>query len=359
MPSVYIVKETKVPSSFRVQQVRGMFDLDNEVIRNEWNSEIPIEERQWGIGLIVGPSGSGKTTLAKEAFPQMRFHEGFEWPSEQSVLDGFGSQLETKEIVSMLNAVGFSSPPSWLKPFRVLSNGQKFRAELARCALENKSGVIFDEFTSVVDRDVARIGCAALEKALRRKEAPPFIAVSCHYDIIDWLQPDWVFNVGSQRFDWRLRSRRPEIRLDVFRTTASAWRVFREHHYLDHALSSAAACYVATWDGKPVAFTSVIHFPHPKCSNFKREHRTVVLPDFQGVGIGNILSEYVAAIYTKQGFRFISTTSAPAMLRHRANSPRWRVNRFGHASRRVGPKALFNAARNSGKRITAGFEFIG
>ena len=356
MPRCHIVRESKISDSFRVAQVRGMFDYQAETTRHEWDSFLPVEDRPWKIGLIVGPSGSGKTTLAREAFQLMRFHEGFTWDGG-TVIDGFPPEITTKNLCMTLNSVGFSSPPSWLKPFYVLSNGQKFRAELARCILTNNTGVVFDEFTSVVDRDVAKIGCAAIEKAIRKKESPPFVAVSCHYDIIDWLQPDWVFDVGAQRFEWRERRQRPEIKLDISRTTTAAWEVFRPYHYLDHHIHKYAECFIATWESKPVAFVSVLHFPHPSCSKFKREHRTVVLPDFQGVGIGNKISEFVAEIYKQNGYRFISTTSAPSMIMHRSKSPFWRTHRFGNASR-PGPNGI-KRMTVSAKRITAGFEFIG
>jgi ABC-type polar amino acid transport system ATPase subunit/GNAT superfamily N-acetyltransferase len=359
MPSVHIIRKSEIADSFRVQQIRGMFDYQRENIVHEWKSVLPIEEKSWSVGLIVGPSGAGKTTLASEAFPLFSFHSGFEWDPKKAVVDGFLDNIDTKAIVAMFNAVGFSSPPHWLKPFHHLSNGQKFRVELARCLIENKTGLIFDEFTSVVDRDVAKIGCAAISKALRRKDGPPFIAVSCHYDIIDWLEPDWVFDVGSQSFEWRSRRRFPEIVLRVYKTNTSTWNFFREYHYLDHTISQAAQCFVATWNEKPIAFTSVVHFPHPSCATFKREHRTVVLPDFQGVGIGNRFSEFVASYYKKQGFRFISTTSSPAMIQHRAKSKLWKTHRFGYINV-PGKSALKSISKTlSAKRITAGFEFIG
>lgn len=355
MPTLNIVRESKIEPSFRVAQIRGMFDYSRDSVRHEWNTCLPIEQKPWSIGLIVGPSGCGKTTLAKEAFESFYFHTRFDWPEEKAFVDGFDTQCETKQIVSTLNAVGFSSPPHWLKPFAHLSNGQKFRAELARCLLSNASGIVFDEFTSVVDRDVAKIGCAAISKHLRKKGSPPFVAVSCHYDIIDWLDPDWVFDVGNQRFEWRERRRFPSIVIELHETTSSAWRIFREHHYLDHALHKAAKCFIATWNEKPVAFVSVLHFPHPTCAKFKREHRTVVLPDFQGVGIGNRVSERVAEYYVGKGFRFVSTTSAPGMIQHRAKSPKWRMHRVGHAAR---PGKTKISAKTSHRRFSAGFEFV-
>lgn len=358
MPTFHIVRESKILESFRVAQVRGMFDYQNPIIRHEWKSSTPIETMNWTIGVIVGPSGSGKTTLAREAFTEIPFHNGFEWRDNCAILDNFDEDKDTKDIVKALNSVGFSSPPHWLKPFAHLSNGQKFRAELARCILENEKGTVFDEFTSVVDRDVAKIGCAAVSKAIRANDdKKKFVAVSCHYDIIDWLDPDWVFDVGTQKFTGRCRRRFPEIKLDIFQSATSAWAAFREHHYLDHQIHKAAQCFVAIWQGKPVGFCSVLHFPHAQVANFKREHRTVILPDFQGVGIGNRLSEFVASHYKSRGFRFISTTSAPSMIMHRSRSNNWRCHRFGNAAKAT--KTQTTHKGSSSKRKSGGFEYIG
>lgn len=357
MPTIDIIKKFKIPESFRVQQIRGMFDYQHKEVKHHWKSELPVEKKKWDIGLIVGPSGSGKTTLAKEAFSNMRFHESFEWSSKNVMVDDFESDLDIKQITSMLNSVGLSSPPSWLKPFHVLSNGQQFRTELARCILNNKTGVIFDEFTSVVDRDVAKISCAAISKTLRRKKSPPFVAVSCHYDIIDWLQPDWVFDVGTQQFNWRERTPRPEIHIDVYKTTTESWEIFRTHHYLDHNIHKAAQCYIAMFNDKAVGFASVLHFPHSSSKFMKREHRTVVLPDFQGVGIGNKLSELVADFYTRQGFKFYSTTSAPAMIWHRKKSKNWITVRFGRV-KPISKTGITRLKANSKNRVTASFKYI-
>ena len=99
------------------------------------------------------------------------------------------------EITKMFYAVGFGSVPSWLKPYSVLSNGEKMRVDLERSLLESDF-VVFDEFTSVVDRQVAQTASLAVSKAIRRM-GKQFVAVSCHYDIRDWLEPDWVFDTDT------------------------------------------------------------------------------------------------------------------------------------------------------------------
>ena len=357
MPSGHVVRRSPVVRSFRVDQVRGMFDISEKPeVLTEWNVSIPIEAEAWQIGAIVGASGSGKTTIATELFKHAHLHTAFEWDSSKSILDDFPSDIETREVVEMLSSVGLSSPPHWLKPFAHLSNGQKFRVELARLLLSRHETVLFDEFTSVVDRDVAKVCCSALAKTIRRRQRPQLVAISCHFDILDWLQPDWVFDVSANRFELRRLLRRPEIKLNVYRTHYSAWSLFRGHHYLDTTINKAAACYVALWNDRPVAFASFLPFVHAQVKRAKREHRTVVLPDFQGVGIGNKLSEFIGELCIRSGFRYFSTTSHPSMIRHRSKSPLWSIHRFGHAAMK-GFGDFWPSRSN--KRATAGFEYIG
>jgi hypothetical protein len=102
----------------------------------------------------------------------------------------------------------------------------------------------------------------------------------------------------------------------------------------------------------------VLPWPHPSKPGW-REHRTVCLPDYQGVGVGNAMSEFIAGIYRATGKPYYSTTSHPAMIHHRARSPLWRMARkpglTGGSSRR------FSAMRKTAAidRLTAGFEYAG
>ena len=115
-------------------------------------------------------------------------------------LNDFPERLSVKEIGAALCSSGFSEPPSWLKSYAVLSQGQKMRVDIAMALCLPQSLVVFDEFTSTVDRTVAQIGSYAVGRAVRRHPGKQFIAVSCHFDILDWLEPDWVYNVDSCEF---------------------------------------------------------------------------------------------------------------------------------------------------------------
>lgn len=197
MPSFDIIKENKADkTSFRVQSVIGMFDLNSEHIKERFIGDIELPD-EWNVGIIVGASGTGKTTIMRELFSDYVV-ENNEYKS-QSVIDDMPKNKTVKEITQAFNSVGFSSPPSWLKPYNVLSNGEKMRVDLANGILSDKDVIVFDEFTSVVNREVAKIGSYAIQKAIR-KTNKKFIAVGCHYDVIDWLEPDWVFCTDDMSF---------------------------------------------------------------------------------------------------------------------------------------------------------------
>jgi ABC-type glutathione transport system ATPase component len=188
--------ESNVKLTPRVKQLREIFDLpmDEKVVR-DWEVNLPDADFDWNIGLVVGPSGSGKTQLAK-AFWGDFIADKYDWPHDGAVIDGFHESIDVNEVAQLLTNVGFSSPPSWLRPFHTLSNGEQFRAALARSIVDPREIVVIDEFTSVVDRTVAQIGSSAFAREIRKRQKH-VILLSCHYDVIDWLQPDWIYYVDE------------------------------------------------------------------------------------------------------------------------------------------------------------------
>ncbi len=275
-----ITVESPIALSPRVAQVCGMFDLAIEqTSRVQWTVSLPLDERPWNIGLIAGPSGCGKSTIARHFWPR-HVHRDFSWPRDAALLDGFPAALSIKDVTALLSAVGFSSPPAWLRPFHVLSTGQQFRVTLARLLAEAPELAVMDEYTSVVDRTVAQIGSAALAKVIRGR-GQRFIAVTCHDDVEAWLQPDWVYRPAENAFTWRCLRRRPTITLDIVRCRTSTWRLFAAHHYLSHKLNPGAVCFLATWNERPVAFSAWLPFVGAGPPT-RREHRTVTLPGLSG-----------------------------------------------------------------------------
>ena len=306
----------------RVLQLSGMFDVPvRDRMGSEWNVDLPIEDKEWSVGLVVGPSGSGKSSLARALWPEAD-RPADTWTPDESVVDNFPKGMGIREVVDLLTAVGLGSPPAWIRPYRTLSTGEAFRASLARALAETDGLVVVDEFTSTVDRQVAKVASHAVQKAVR-KRGKQLIAVTCHYDVIDWLQPDWVYDTAAQKSAWRSVQPHPRIELDVHRADRSIWPVFAPHHYLSKDISRSAQCYAAFVNGQPVAFASYLHFPHWGTRNIKMAHRIVTLPDWQGLGIGMRLAEFVGEDLWSKGFRFRITSAHPAVKSYCVRSRRW------------------------------------
>ena len=368
MPRLDVVVSCPVHGSFRVEQVAGMFDVPlAEKVSERFAVDVPGTEEAWEIGLVVGPSGSGKSTIARRAFCEALYTPR-DWPADRAVVDGLGD-LPIKQITGLFTAVGFSSPPSWVKPYHVLSGGEQFRCDLARafsvgCRTEEGDAepgtmarpiVAFDEFTSVVDRNVARVGAAAIAKAIRSgRTACRFVAVTCHYDVAEWLEPDWVVDMATRQLTWG-RLRRPPIRLSLVRCQRRAWDRFARHHYLSGSLSFGARCYLALWEDEPVAFCAVL--PVIASRGKWRLSRVVTLPDYQGIGIGTRVAEGLAEEYLAGGKRFFVTTGHPGMIAHCRDSEQWRIVRV----KRTGSRASIDLAnyRGTGMRSVVSFEYRG
>ena len=350
MPNFNILRESKPKKTFRVASVMGKFDLQTEHIKEQFKGNIEFTD-SWQIGLIVGSSGSGKTTIAKELF-ENAYVTQFNYKAE-TILDDMPKDISIDHITKTFNSVGFSSPPSWLKPYKVLSNGEKMRVDLANALLRPDDLIVFDEFTSVVDRTVARIGSYAMQKAIRKSDKQ-FIAVTCHNDVQDWLLPDWVFNTDSmtfQKFEGQKKNR-PKIEFKIFHTRdKSVWRVFAKHHYLSHKHNNAAHVYLAYIDDKLAGYISIIHLPN-KVKKLKRVHRLVVMPDYQGIGIGGRLLDYIAKKYTDDGFVFSITTSAPSLIFALKKRHDWKCY---HHGRSLTVDKLSSGSQN---RITTAFRYI-
>jgi GNAT superfamily N-acetyltransferase len=490
MPIHHIHLSTPIQPSFRTEQVAGLFDLSLDDLAGErfahtLTAELPGLDEDWTIGAIVGPSGSGKTTLARAAYGDA-LYEPAPWPENVAVIEALDQSsnpkseigaptpvghLKLKHLLRVLTAVGLASPPSWLKPYRVLSTGERFRADLARALLAagvqeskfevqsphrdstlniepgtlNPGLLVIDEFTSTLDRTVACTASFALAKFLRAASAsnlkseigaptpvghPKFIALSCHTDFLPWLAPDWILDLGGEARSpmgetERRRDRetergrntndcpslhpsvapslhphwprgslhRPALRLAIRRVPQRLWPHFARHHYLSGGLSTAATCYAAFLDGvtegrrggetEPTESSLHLSFPPSLCprpqsldcgpslpaafcavlatlgwKRTKRVTRLVVLPEFQGLGIGPRLAEAVAAAQAAKGNRVTITASHPSVLAWCSRSPRWRyvgLKKTGSTRQQLGPRAI----RCSTGRAVASFEWVG
>lgn len=198
MPSFDIIKNWVPEQSFRTESIKSQFTLQDVKLQKRFTGSIPIEGTDWKIGLIVGRSGTGKSSIAKQQWPNEYIKE-LQYTAANFVND-FPKECSISEITTALCNVGFASPPDWLKKYDALSQGEKMRVDLARALCLPQKLIVFDEFTSVIDREIAKVASLAINKAIKHSDKQ-FIAVTCHYDIEEWLQPDWVFYTDTMTFD--------------------------------------------------------------------------------------------------------------------------------------------------------------
>lgn len=188
---------TKVKTDEFTAMVENNFDYKFTGESKIYPYELPKLPDDFNICCIVGASGSGKSTMLRE-FDSNIYNFESKYYDDNAIVSNF----KTPEIASeRLSASGLNSMPVWCRPRRVLSVGEGFRADLA---LNLDSYKIFDEFTSTIDRNVAKSTCNGIQRYIRKNGIHNMIFCSCHKDFIPFLKPDIVIDLDYEKvFDCR------------------------------------------------------------------------------------------------------------------------------------------------------------
>lgn len=347
MTRVEIRHRTSDFSSYRAARVKSLFNAESGC-NFDLTADLDLSG-EWQIGVVVGASGSGKTSIGRVIFGDDLIHDYSQgWDRDKPIVDCIAPDGDFNEVTGALANVGLGDVPAWLRPFHVLSNGQQFRAGLARVICEKPEKIVIDEFTSVVDRQIAKIGSQAFQKAWRRTNPKgQVVLLTPHYDILDWVQPDWVYDTSANKFDRGCLWQRPEINLEIFKTNSSYWRYFKSHYYLDLPMPPAAEYFVGTVDGELACHLAVAPFFH---NGYYRATRLVTMPEWQGAGVGMRFLNWICE-YHLQGngrrnkpYPTIFHTSHPQLCRALRHSKKWRQT-----------SANLYASENGGKGKGKGF----
>jgi ABC-type ATPase with predicted acetyltransferase domain len=258
-----------------LDEIKSRYDIKDYVEPKVNIPELPTE----GIVLIVGTSGSGKSTILRS----LTDAKSSIYSHDSEVIDNFSTPERGEEL---LLACGLRTIPAWFRPPSTLSNGEYHRFEMA-LALDQGVNIV-DEFTSVVDRDTAKSLALSIRKFYdKRGTTDPLYIASCHRDIIDWLDPDWVYDTDLQKLDNRrslLRlGTRPELALTIRSTSPDYWRYFSKYHYLDTNMSRSVHCYVLLLGDKPSMSTRA-------CDTSVKQHILVLVSIDRSLPYGELLA---------------------------------------------------------------------
>lgn len=357
-------------NSYRAARVKSLFNAENGC-NFDFEADIDLPDA-WQIGVVVGPSGSGKTSIGRVIFGEDLIHDYTQgWTPDKPIIEEIAPGGDFNEVTGALANVGLGDVPAWLRPFRVLSNGEQFRAGLARLICAKPDRVVVDEFTSVIDRQIARIGSQAFQKAWRRTNPNgKVVLLTPHYDILDWVQPDWVLDTRTKAFERGRLRQRPKMELQIFKTNGSYWKYFKPHYYLDLPMPPAAEYFVGTVEGELACHVAVSPM---FTSGGYRATRLVTMPEWQGAGVGVKFLEWVCQYHLegngRRGHKYPTYfhTSHPQLCMALRKGKRWTqvsANLYGGNKAR----SARSMRKSSGKmnlgygghfRAVQGFKYLG
>ena len=364
-------------NSYRAARVKSLFNAESGC-----NFDLEIDNvdlsGDWNIGVVVGPSGSGKTSIGRQIFGENKIYDYTQgWSPDKPIIDDIAPNGDFNEVTAALANVGLGSVPSWLRPFRVLSNGEQFRAGLAKIVCEKPDEIVIDEFTSVIDRQIARIGSQAFQKAWRRGNPKgKVVLLTPHYDILDWIQPDWVIDTKTKTFVRGVLRQRPKINLDIWQVDRSYWKFYKPHYYLDLPEPVAAMHFIGTVDGELACH--IVVAPRFEVHGY-RATRLVTMPEWQGAGVGSKFLNFIAQYHLdgngRGGHKYVTYfhTSHPQLCAYLRHSQKWvQVSAvlYGGNKKKSGESILRSQKRKKSKlvcgagygghfRAVQGFKYIG
>lgn len=317
--------ESAVSRSFRCQKAANSLDIDVEK-KSVHEFGVAAElDTPYNLGLIVGASGSGKTTLAKSIWGPDCF--AFELDESRPIIDQFPEHMSYDDCAEMLAGIGLTSVVCWIRPVNTLSNGQKTRA-IAALQMARRDTFVVDEWTSVVDRTVAKAMSNCLQRFARKHEARRVVACSCHYDVIEWLNPDWIIDCNKQSFTdrrslWRDFKRSEQLEFEIAEIDGASWRYFSRYHYLSEKLPGGHCRYFGLFHGADqIGFQCFANYvPHRKGTPMQmHSNRTVIHPDYVGLSLGMKVINITSRIMKERGFdvwaKFSSVPIYRGFLKH-------------------------------------------
>jgi ABC-type transport system involved in cytochrome c biogenesis ATPase subunit/GNAT superfamily N-acetyltransferase len=294
------------------------------------NVELKIGSRD--IVYITGDSGSGKSVLLR----QMKADLGenavdvadIQVDSDKPLIDTVGKTVE--EGLELLSRVGLNDAFLFVRRFRELSDGQRYRYRIAKLLESEKQWWVLDEFCATLDRDTAKIVAFNLQK-LARQQGIAVLAATTHTDLFEDLKPSVHIH---KRFGKEIQvnyypneplkdcSLLKQIRIEE--GTTKDYKILSDFHYRSHHVGAVRKIFravrgdeicgiiVYTYPGIGVAGRRQI-LPKMEISELNQKlsniMRVVVHPKYRTIGLGQKL---VRETLEKCGTPCVETTAVMA-----------------------------------------------
>jgi ABC-type lipoprotein export system ATPase subunit/GNAT superfamily N-acetyltransferase len=307
--SFNISYETRTQLTPRTVVVAEAFGLGIDETRKfpVLNAELKIGPQD--IVYVTGDSGSGKSVLLRairrdlgdEAVDMADVHTY----STKPLIETIGATVE--EGLQLLSRVGLNDAFLFLRTYKQLSDGQKYRYRIAKLIESGKQWWLMDEFAATLDRDTAKIIAFNLQK-LARRQGKAVIAATTHDDLFDDLQPSVHVH---KRFGEEIQINYNEVKpsaecslvkeMQVRRGKHEDWRSLSRFHYRSHHVAAPREIY-CLWRGNELCGVIVYAFPPPNCSGRHQVlpkmslkelneclsiiSRVVVHPKYRTIGLG-------------------------------------------------------------------------
>ncbi|MCS7141355.1 MAG: ATP-binding cassette domain-containing protein [Candidatus Nitrosocaldus sp.] len=349
--SIDIAFEQGYPATYRAMDVAQAFGiaLDTRVFRVLDGVEVDVNPGD--VVYITGESGSGKSILLKALAEHISKHEGIfgsvcladtiRIDEDEVLVESVGSS--TDEALRLLSTVGLNDAYLFLRRYRELSDGQRYRYRIAKALADGTHGVlVFDEFCSTLDRDTAKVVAYLLQKVARANRRTLLVATA-HDDLADDLMPDLVIRKGygpSISIEYARRGRgvggqsnrshgsgsnrsgRYTHRCSLLKYVRiekggmDDWRMLEGYHYRGNRPYGIRHVFRARMRDEVVGVV-LYSVPSPSCRgrnialarvpsidevnrDFITISRVVVLPRFRGIGLASMLVRHTMPLVGKR-----------------------------------------------------------
>lgn len=232
----------------------------------------------------------------------------------------------------------------------------------------DKEIIVIDEWTSVVDRTVAKVMSHCIQKYARSNDKK-IILLSCHYDVTEWINPDWIIDCNTKSYEdrrllWRSSQRKEKLEFHIKKIGRESWKYFSKYHYLSDKLPGGHIELFGLFHEKNQigfqCFANYVPWRDKKNKKIMHSNRVVIHPDYAGIGLGILFINECSKIMEKEGYKICIKFSSTPIYKSMIKSPHWKLVEVKRQFGKIIPGV--NMIRKSGFREnikTYSFEYVG